>query len=244
LVALVQAADGSLGNEIFTVTGILPQMGDMVDRNAALLHRADWEELFVARGMVHEVAVNSAGKVPLDVLQAALLPAAGKDEAKTWKDLFPVIAEWSGMIDVMMFYMCLIFGVAAGLGVMNTMLMATHERSREIGVIKALGATPARIVRDISVEAFLLGVAGCALGTVLGVACSYYMEVHGLDLSVFSGESLRVSGMVFDPVYRGKFTAGSVVLSVSLMLGLCVLSALYPAARAASLDPVKAMGRV
>lgn len=244
IVALVQAADGSLGNELYTVTGILPRFNEGIDRSGVFIRRADWEELFVAPGMVHEIAVIGDGKVPMEALKEAMGKPAGRDEVKTWRELMPIIGEMLDMMDVMMFFFNIIFGAAAGLGVMNTMLMATHERTREIGVLKALGATPFRIVRDISVEALLLGLVGCAIGILLGVFCGIYLERYGIDTAILNPEGLRVSGMVFETVWYGQLTMKAIVSSGLLMLGICVISAIYPAVRAARLDPVKAMSRV
>ena len=244
IVALVQAADGSLGNEIYTVVGILPRLNDGIDRSGIFIRRPDWEELFVAPGVVHEIAVNGDGKIPLEILVPAMAKPAGRDEVKTWRELMPIIGDWLDMFDVMMFFFSIIFGAAAGLGVMNTMLMATHERTREIGVLKALGATPFRIVRDISMEAFLLGLAGCAIGTLLGVLGGIYLERYGINTALLNPEGLRISGMVFETIWYGKLTIKGVATSGLLMLVICMVSAIYPAIRAARLDPVEAMGRV
>jgi len=244
IIALVQAADGSLGNDLYTVSGILPRLNDAIDRGGVFIRRSDWEDLFVAPGMVHEIAVNGDGKIPLETLKSALAGPAGRDEVRTWRELMPIIGDMLDMMDVMMFFFNIIFGAAAGLGVMNTMLMATHERTREIGVLKALGATPFRIVRDISLEALLLGLVGCAIGTALGIFAGVYLERHGIDTAMLNAEGLRISGMVFDTIWYGKLTLKGIVSSSLLMLGICVASAVYPAVRAARLDPVKAMGRV
>ena len=58
---VVQAADGSLGNELLHVAGILKGVGESLDRSLALIHRADFEELFVFPGKVHEIVLNSRG---------------------------------------------------------------------------------------------------------------------------------------------------------------------------------------
>jgi putative ABC transport system permease protein len=65
-----------------------------------------------------------------------------------------------------------VFFLAAGLGVMNTMLMAARERAHEFGLQKALGASPWRIVGDVALEAWLLGFAATVFGALSGLAIS------------------------------------------------------------------------
>jgi ABC-type lipoprotein release transport system permease subunit len=243
VVAVVQAADGSLGNEIFTVTGILKTVGETVDRNAAMLHEADFRALFVLPARVHEVALNSRGAVPLDRVASIAAAAAGGDEVKTWRELMAQLADMVNLTDVSMWIFGGIFFVAAGLGVMNTMLMATYERIHEFGVLKAIGATPLRIVRDVLAEALVLSAVATAIGTAAGLAGALYLQAVGIDTSAFAGET-SFAGVAFDPVWHARVGAGSVVGPVGVMWAICVLSALYPAVIAARLDPVRAIGRI
>jgi ABC-type lipoprotein release transport system permease subunit len=72
IVAVVQAADGSLGNEIFTVTGILKTGGEDLDRSAALITREDFGDLFVAPDAIHEIAFNTRERIPPETLAALI----------------------------------------------------------------------------------------------------------------------------------------------------------------------------
>jgi ABC-type antimicrobial peptide transport system permease subunit len=125
---------------------------------------------------------------------------------------------------------------------MNTMLMATYERIREFGILKALGATPWRIIMDVAVEAIVLAALGTVFGTISGLAGSYYLQEVGLDLSIFAG-TYSVGGVAFDPIWRATISAEMVYIPVVLMLIISLVASLYPAALAARLDPVKAIHR-
>jgi ABC-type lipoprotein release transport system permease subunit len=242
LVVVVQGADGSLGNDLFTVTGVLEAVGDAFDRSAALAHRADFAELFVADGLVHEIALTSRGRLPLEAVTDAAAAAAPGQEVRTWRQLVPALSDMLGMADAALWIFGGIFFVAAGLGVLNTMLMATHERIREFGLVKALGASPARIVRDVAVEALVLAVAGTALGAAAGVAAAHALEVHGIDTSALAGD-LSFAGVAFDPVWRAALSAESLVVPIVVMWIAAVVAALWPGVLAARLDPVRAMER-
>jgi ABC-type antimicrobial peptide transport system permease subunit len=136
-----------------------------------------------------------------------------------------------------------IFFIAAGLGVMNTMLMATYERAHEFGLLKALGTSPWRIVRDVTVEAWLMACISTLFGMLLGLAASYALQEAGLDTSKLAGE-INVAGVVFDPVWRASLSLKAVLHPVIIMWMVCILAALYPAAMSARLDPVKSMHQV
>jgi len=242
VIALVQAADGSLGNEIFHVAGILKAVGDTMDRSAALLHRADFDRLFASGGRVHEIAVNDRGDVPLAVIEDRARAAAPGADVRTWRELLPLLADMLNTMQAGLWIFGTIFFLASGLGVLNTMLMATHERIHEFGVLKAIGTSPWRIVRDVSTEAFLLGAIGTTVGAALAVGAARWLADHGIDTRTFAGET-SFAGIAFDPVWRAALDSQTVVVAVAILLATCVVAALYPALLAARLDPVEAMRR-
>jgi ABC-type lipoprotein release transport system permease subunit len=242
VIAIVQAADGSLGNEIYRVTGILKAVGDTIDRSAALLHQADFASLFVSGGRIHEIAVagrDAESAATLRVIAASAAPGA---DVRTWRKLLPLVADMLNMMDASLWIFGTIFFLASGLGVLNTMLMATHERTHEFGVLKAIGTSPGRIVRDVAVEALLLGIVGTLVGAALAAAASLWLEHHGIDTRRFAGET-SFAGVAFDPVWRAALGPDSLVAPVAILWATCVLAALYPAILAARLDPVEAMRR-
>ncbi|MEW6775507.1 MAG: FtsX-like permease family protein [Bdellovibrionota bacterium] len=243
IVVVVEAADGSLGNELFTVTGILKTVGEGTDRSAALLHREDFDRLFVGGGRVHELAFNTRGAVPENDLAAALEKIAPGEEVRGWRKLLPVLSDMMNMFDAILWIFGGVFFLSAGLGVLNTMLMATHERVREFGCVKALGASPWRIIRDVAVEALVLGVISSALGGVLGLWGCRWIERHGIDTSALA-KGTQMAGIAFDPVWRAVTDPAIAFRTALVMSAVCLVASLYPAVLAARLQPVQAMQRV
>jgi ABC-type lipoprotein release transport system permease subunit len=245
LVAVVQAADGSLGNELYKVVGILQTVGDDIDRSAVFMHRTELDRLFVAGGRVHEIALDSRGKWAPEAIVRLFsdLPARGL-EVVTWRQLLPAISDMQNLSGATMFLFGLIFLLAAGLGVLNTMLMATHDRVREYGLVKALGAGRLRIFGDVVAEAVVLSLVANALGVGLGIAGSIWMQRVGIDLSALGGGDITFSGIAFDPIWRGYLRPQAVVDAVAATTAACLLASLYPAIKAARLDPVQAMNQV
>ena len=115
----------------------------------------------------------------------------------------PTFSDMVTLFDGFIWVFGLIFGLAAGLGVMNTMLMATHERVREFGLIKALGGTPWRIVRDVAAEAIVLAFVGTAWASSPGLRQRSTSSATGIDTSRWAG-SFSVGGVAFDPVWRAR----------------------------------------
>jgi putative ABC transport system permease protein len=111
--------------------------------------------------------------------------------------------------------------LVGGIGVMNIMLVSVTERIREIGLRKALGATPGLIRRQFLVEASVLGLTGGALGAGLGIIGAIFLP-----------------GAVGDPI---TISAWAVALAVVVAMAIGVIFGVYPASRAAHLAPIDAL---
>lgn len=243
IVVLVQAADGSLGNELYTVSGILKAIGDSIDRSAVIMHEKDFRSLFVLQKGVHEIAFHTGGKKPAEEIRTLVASASNNAEVKTWRELSPVLSDMLRVSHGALYVFLAIFFLAAALGVMNTMLMATYERIHEFGILKAVGASPWRIVMDVLSEALVLSGFAAAMGACIGVAVSYYFQLNGLDLTGVAGD-VSFAGMAFDPIWRAALSFRTVIEPVGVMCTVCVLASLYPAVIAARLDPVEAIRHV
>lgn len=115
--------------------------------------------------------------------------------------------------------------------ILNTILMSVVERSREFGVVLALGTTPALLAFQVVVEAIMLAFLGCIFGLVVGGAYTYYVEIYGLDVSGMFSEGSAIAGFAVDPVLKADLTAG-LMFKLSLMVFICTsLISLYPAIR-------------
>ncbi|MDP7608367.1 MAG: ABC transporter permease, partial [Candidatus Marinimicrobia bacterium] len=102
LVIFVQGADGSLGNELFYVTGILGNVADNIDRGAAIILRDDFDILFSTNNLIHEIALNSKGKLEAEEIQKLMSAKAAGVAVETWKELMPTIAIMTEKMSVFM----------------------------------------------------------------------------------------------------------------------------------------------
>lgn len=117
--------------------------------------------------------------------------------------------------------------VVAGIGIMNILLVSIVERTREIGVRKAIGARRGQILLQFFLEAALLAICGCAFGAVLGLGAGWYVNSHYL---------IKISGVIVALPWLQ-----SVVLAVVFAAIITLAFGTYPAYRAAQLDPIEAL---
>ncbi len=206
-----------------------------VDDDALAYEAADYGPPWV----VHEIALNSRGTLDAAEVVRTLEPEAGRDDIRTWRELNPALADMLTASQATTTVLFGIFFLIAALSVMNTMLMATYERMREFGVLKALGTGPWRLVGMVASEAALLGALAVAVGAALGSVVTAALGRVGIDLSGLMAEGTTIVGVAMDPVWRPVYEPQMIVMPIIGMWIICVLATLYPAWLAARVNPVR-----
>lgn len=243
VIIVVQAADGSLGNEMAFVSGILKSSSEELDRSAAFLHFRDFDQLFAMNGRFHEIALNSKGRLSLSQIREIHETIAPSLEFKTWQDLLPMVSDMVNVVRLTLWIFGGIFFLVAAIGVLNTMLMATFERIREFGLQKALGAPWYRMMAEVSMEALLMAFLATLVGNLIAFAAGVYLQEYGINLGRFGGET-SLGGIAFDPVWKATLEVSFFVWPTLLMWIICFFASLYPASIAARLNPVESMQHV
>ncbi len=240
---VTQSADGSLGNDLFYVAGILHTGLRHLDRTLAVFPLRDLQELLVLEPEeIHEIAMSIEDPMTADPFTASLNNSLPPDTvAQSWGDLAPQLRDYIGLAQGMHGFMIVIIALFVAVGVLNTMMMAVFERTREIGLVNALGMRPLPIVGSILLESFFLGLLGLAAGLGLGTWAMSYLTTQGLDLTRWTGE-LSMLGTRMDPVLKAVWGWDYVLWSAAGLLGSTLAAALFPALRAAWLDPIEALG--
>ncbi len=240
LVAVTQASDGSLGNALYTVVGLAKTGSAQLDRSGAWMHLDDLQALLVLDDQVHSLTVISEDVSTIDTYVAGLRATLGSDtvEVLPWSEASPQAAQLIGMRNFSAgIVLGIVFG-AAGFGILNTMMMSVFERTRELGVLKALGMRPLQLVGLVLVESVFLAGLSATIGLALGGLLDTYLVTYGLDFSASLKDGFSFAGIVMEPVVKGSFRLGSVVAIVAALFVVSVLASLYPALRAARLEPV------
>jgi ABC-type lipoprotein release transport system permease subunit len=247
IVLLTQAADGSIGNDVYRVVGLLRTGFEATDRATVLMSVASLQGLLsLPTNRIHEVGVivtSAAQASGLALTLESQLTTRLPVRVRAWPELSPALAEYvrlSQSTNAILFF--IVFLVAI-IGVMNTMLMAVFERTRELGVLMALGLRPVHVVGFIVLEACFLAGVSLVFGGTLGAPLLWYLEVYGLDLRNVIGD-LSIAGVVIDPIWYGRHDLTTYMQAAIGLACVAVVSALYPALRAARFRPVEAMRRV
>ncbi|SMB78387.1 ABC transporter permease [Deinococcus hopiensis] len=229
-----------LGSVNFTVVGVLPDKGNSGFGNAnsqVLIPLSTYLQRFArtnsASGQptVNNVYLQAADAKDLTQLQADITDLLTVRHEQTDPDNLDfqvqnqadALSSLSSVTQTLTLLVGAIAGISllvGGIGIMNIMLVSVTERTREIGVRKALGAKPRDILTQFLVEASLLSVGGGVIGLLLGVAAAYAGKAFGIA-----------------PVF--SLTPMLIAFAFSALVG--VFFGYYPAARAARLDPVDSL---
>jgi len=168
----------------------------------------------------------------------AALPAG--TEVQDWLELIPMIATYMGILTPALLLMGVIFFALGALVVLNTVYLSVMERTRELGLIISLGASRARVIRMILVEAGLIAVAGAVYGVLVGVGLILIIEAFGgIPLWGSAAKMLKAIGM--SPVLHLSVSVKETLLAAVAMAGVAMLAAWLPAWKASKLEPMEAM---
>jgi len=248
IVLLTQAADGSMGNDLYTVGGIVHTGLDVMDRGLVIMLLSSLQELSALTPQrIHEVGIKlhdikeaTTVAAALEVRLSKILPV----QVSAWPELAPDLANYVQFNRGVTFVLFFIFFLLAVIGIMNTMLMAVFERTRELGMLMALGMRPAQVIGLIMAEAAGLAAASLVVGAAIGAPFLWYLQQHGLDLGGATGEVVSVAGVVVGHLWFGRQDFSAYAQAAVGLAATALVSALYPAWRAAHFRPTEAIRKV
>ena len=151
--------------------------------------------------------------------------------ARDWKEMNRSLFSALELEKIMMFIILVLIILVASFNIVSTLTMIVVEKGREIAILKAMGATPARIMRIFMIDGLVIGAAGVALGVPLGYGASLLIQ----EFYRLPGDIYYISQI---PV---KLLWSDIVLVSGAALAISLLATLYPSWRAAKLEPVEAL---
>lgn len=246
LTVLGQGRDGSIAAAVLTVTGIFDSGIDEFDRNIILMGLAGFQEVFSMGKSVHEAIImadslRDVAMVQQEIQNHFLTTGDTKLAVPDWMEIMPGLLQGIQMdlFSGIMMYIILIVVVA--FSIFNTFLMAIFERTREFGVMMAIGTTPSRITKLVMFESICMTLVGILLGILGGSLITLYFQKYGI--SIAGTEDIFKEYGIPDRLYPRlsliSGTAGPLVVFL-----ITFVSSVFPALKIRKLKPVDAMNTV
>ncbi|NBX93303.1 MAG: ABC transporter permease [Proteobacteria bacterium] len=246
VVALTQGVDGSIGNELFYVSGIFETHSDF-DKNMAFVHINDARQLLSLGSQAsHQLAVVLKNEEGLESVQQSFVSKFGSGpnlpfQILNWKEVQkPLMAMIELNQSANRLLMFIIIFVAA-LGIANSILMSILERTREFGVMLAIGTTKKEVVKMVVMETVLLSLVGVALGNVLGFLVTEFFHHYGFDLAWLSSQKLVVQGTIIQTISYPEIRWNNSLLVSLIVLVLSLVVSFIPIKHVSRLNPVNAL---
>lgn len=254
LVLVTQAIDGSIGNALYRVAAVLKPLEPNFDRMGVLMSIEAYQQLMYLQDGFHELVVRLDDITRLATVQAELDDAlkklmkqqpldqlGGLPLVRNWRQLTPLVADMLELSKTITFFVGFIVIALASMGMLNTMLMAVHERTHEFGILLAIGMKRRWLLMMVMLEAFFLGLVSAVAGVLLGVGVIRLFGERGIDLSGTLPDGYDWGGIIFEPYMKLHLDPMDVLNGCILMIGITLLAALIPAWRTVRLRPAEVM---
>jgi ABC-type lipoprotein release transport system permease subunit len=239
VIVMAQAADGHLAEAGFTIVGLYDYSQPAEDE-LAFAGLATTQSMLGVGNDISEISFDAPRHQSLDRTLAALKKAAPGADVQSWMTLVPLAYTIETFSQTYTAIWLMIMFVLMAIGIVNTQLMAVFERTREFGLLQALGMRPGLIALQVTLESALL----IGLGVLCGIALMLLTLAplgHGLDLGFLAAgaEFGGIGGVLHPRVDVGDIAKFSLIVWV-----LGIGAALWPARTAAKAEPAVAMAQL
>jgi len=238
LVIVSQGADGSIANDMYTIIGILESDNKMSDRMACYLHIQDAQQLLVLPDQCHEISIvvsslDKVDEVTTDIRNKLDDPSL---DVAPWQEFARSFYRAMQADKKGNYIMHLIIMILVAVGVLNTVLMSVLERTREYGLMKALGTKPWQIIKLVILEINIIALVSVILGIGVSIVVNYIFSKHGISLP----QSFTYGGMEFTTMYS-EVSAKTIYIPAIIVFLTASIAGIFPALKAARTLPAKTM---
>ncbi|AMG00516.1 ABC transporter permease [Vibrio harveyi] len=244
VVLTLSDVNGEVAGAAFRVRGIFKTPSTGFDDGNVYVRKVDLEKVAGLSG-THEIAILLASNDDAELKQLlafthSILPPESQDllSVRPWQEIQPLLSTMMSTMDVSNQVMLVVFVLAMTLGIINIMLMSVFERTREFGVLMAVGMQKHKIRLLIVFETLFLGLSGCALGLLGSAIMLKVLSITGLSLAGMA-EGLGAYGV--DTLLYPRVSIAEYQMIIVAIFVASLIAALYPARQILKHRPVDAM---
>lgn len=162
--------------------------------------------------------------------------------AMDWQEMMPQLVQFIAIDDAGNYVFLVLILIMVVFGVLNTVLMSVLERTREFGLIRALGLSRRSLLALVFCESFILGLLAIVSGWAVGGSIHLWFSHNGIDFTALMGEGGNVMmGAVMDPIIYTELSWDRITQLTTIIFTVTLASGIYPAIKAARVTPVEAL---
>ncbi|BBE19044.1 ABC-type transport system [Aquipluma nitroreducens] len=239
VVITLQDMQGNMTGAAFKVEGIFETSNTAFDESCVFVRNDDISRIMVMDpNSCHEIAVLLDNNEELALADQTIQSKLRGLDVKTWREIMPDVSLVESSFGLTMIIFMGVILLALLFGIINTMLMAVLERTKELGMLMAIGMNKFRVFMMILLETVMLSLVGGVCGIVLGWMLNLYFGVKGIDLGAWS---TAYKSMGFDTLVYTKLS-WSISFEIAVMVVVTgIIAAIYPAMKALKLKPAEAV---
>ncbi len=245
IVITIANIEGIITYGAFRVIGIYKTSNDIFDevnvfvRNDELINLISFD-----KNKTSEIAValekNKETNKIAKILRQKFNKEITEDKlvVQTWIEIQPTLNAMNEMMNYFSFIFQIVILIALAFGIINTMLMVVMERTREIGMLMAIGMNKNRVFFMIMLETIFLSIIGGIGGIIISYFFVGYFSIHGINLSIVS-EGLNSVG--FSSIVYLNIDSQFYIFTALMVVITAIISSIYPARKALKLNPADAV---
>jgi ABC-type lipoprotein release transport system permease subunit len=231
---LVNTSNGDVDEQQFVIRGIYSTGTPGYDQGTIFMPLAKAQAITRTENHASTIFVLLKDRDQTAAVAAAL--QTGQYQIKTWEQMNELLVQTEQYSNAIMVVLYLIvLGITATV-IINTLIMAVFERTREIGILAAIGMKGTRIMAMFFAESSLLAVGGIGMGLVLGSLLVAYATKYGFYIG-----NMGITGILIGERIYAYLTPGDTISLTITAFVVSLLAALYPALLAARMEPVEAL---
>lgn len=195
------------------------------------------------RGPLTRIAIFVDDTDDINTIKKTLLSIIQSDEIAVldWQQMLPQLVQYIVIDDAFSYVMLMLILIVILFGIVNTVLMSVLERTREFGLLRALGLSKNYLLTLVFFESLLLSLMALVVGWLLGGSVHAYFASTGIDFSEWLEEGTQIAGTVMDPVIIPELSLERILQLSGIVFFVTLASGIYPAIKAARITPVQAL---